>query len=150
LATTRSHHQLTTSPQPAEPVLASATHGACRTVTLKTLDLIERQYAGTWWEQYAHIKDAVIFEKRQGKPQKALERYRATLEKFPSHKYGPFIRRQINRIQGVIEQKLIDDALKGVKGGESEPAQPHSLAHYTAAMMGLEVQQTNPRVSLRE
>ena len=116
---------------------------------LKTLKVIERQYAGTWWEQYAHMKPAVIFEKRQGDPQKALERYRETLDKFPSHKYGPFIRRQINRLQGVIEKQLIDDALKGVRGDEPRANPRQSLAHYSGELMGFEVTEAHRTVSLR-
>lgn len=79
---------------------------------LGTLAILEKQYAGTWWEQYAHMKPAVIFERRMGEPHKALERYQETLRKFPDHAYATFCRAQIERLQKIIEEQLVQDALQ--------------------------------------
>ena len=64
-------------------------HGAA----LATLRLMEQQYAGTWYEQYAHMKPAMIYEVRMGNPQAALQRYEESLRKFSDHKYATFCRR---------------------------------------------------------
>ena len=81
---------------------------------LAMLSLIEQQYAGTWWEQSAQMKPAVILEARQGKPQAALERVHATFRKFPNHKFAAFCRREIPRLQNVVEQQLIEDVLQDI------------------------------------
>lgn len=102
---------------------------------IDTFKLMQQQYRDTRWEQLAHLMPAVIWEVRHGKPQKALERYRATLEQFPDHKYAVFCRAQIRRLQDVIEQQLIDDALKDVRRDDSRrdhgtrlPAGPSRIA----------------------
>lgn len=89
-------------------------YGDGEKAALATLALMEAQYKGTWWEQYAHMKPAMIFEIRQHDPQKALARYEQTLERFPDHRFATYCRRQIERLRGVIEQQLIQDALEGL------------------------------------
>jgi len=91
-------------------------HGAA----LATLRLMEQQYAGTWWEHYAHMKPAMIFEARQGNPQAALQRYEATMGKFRDHKYATFCRREIKRLRKVIEEQLIHDALDDLAKGAAD------------------------------
>ena len=81
---------------------------------LGVLALMETQYTGTWWAQYANMKPAMIWEVRRGEPQKALEIYQQTLETYPDHKFATFCRAQIERLQGVIENQLIQDALEGL------------------------------------
>lgn len=98
-------------------------YGEGSKAALQTLSLLESQYAGTWWEQYAHMKPAAIWERRMGEPQKALERYRETLEKFPDHKFATHCRGEIERLQLVIEEQLIRDALEGLGKADPEPAE---------------------------
>ena len=81
----------------------------------QTLKIMQREYRGTQWEHWGHMMKAVIKERREGKPQVALERFRSSLDKFPDHAYALFCRAQIKRLKDVIEQQLIDDALQGVK-----------------------------------
>ncbi len=105
---------------------------------LAALSLLEQQYRGTWWEQYAHMKPAMIFEKREGNPQKALERFQATLSKFPDHKFATFCRREIERLQGVIEEQLIQDALEGFAKAKTDTCAQPSVVIAQATPSGLE------------
>jgi tetratricopeptide (TPR) repeat protein len=89
---------------------------------LQTLTLMEQQYRGTKWEQVAHILAAEVFEKKQGEPQKALARYQESLKKFPDHWFATHCRKQIDRLQLVIEEQLIRDALEGL--GKKDAEQP--------------------------
>jgi tetratricopeptide (TPR) repeat protein len=90
--------------------------------SLQTLALMEQQYRGTKWEQVAHMLAAEVFEKKQGEPQKALERYQESLKKFPDHWFATHCRKQIGRLQLVIEEQLIRDALEGL--GKKDDEQP--------------------------
>ena len=92
---------------------------------LATLELLKAQHPGTKLEQYADMRPAAIWEVR-GEPQKALARYHATLERHPDHLYSPYIHRQIERLQGVIEEQLIRDALEGL--GRHVVEQPEPVA----------------------
>lgn len=101
--------------------------------SLQTLQLMQQQLAGTWYEQWAHIFAASIWERRRGEPQKALNIYQESLERFPNHHFAGYVRSEIERLRGVIEKQLIDDALEGIgrKDGDApeqaevEPDQPH-------------------------
>ena len=81
---------------------------------LATLSLLESQYRGTWYEHYAHMKPAAIMEKRQGNPEGAMSRYNDSLQKFSDHCFGTYIRKEIKRLQEIVEQQLIDQALQGL------------------------------------
>jgi hypothetical protein len=100
--------------------------------SLQTLQLMQQQYAGTWYEQWAHIFQASIWERRKGEPQKALRIYRGSLDQFQNHHFAGYVRSEIARLQDVIEGQLIDDALEGIGRNDQsntpsskEPAHAH-------------------------
>lgn len=101
--------------------------------SLKTLTLMQQQCAGTWYEQWAHIFQASIWERRKGEPQKALSIYHESLERFPNHHFAGYVRSEIERLQGVIEKQLIQDALEGIgrkkdavpDQADADPIAPH-------------------------
>lgn len=93
--------------------------------TLATLQMLKQQYPGTKWEQYADMRPAAIAEYGQGEPQKSLQIYQQTLKTYPDHIYTAYIHREMERIQKVIEQQLIQDALKGLaQNGGNPPEGP--------------------------
>ena len=79
---------------------------------LSTLSLLKQQYPKTKLEHYADMRPAAIYEYGKGQPQKALEIYQATLRRYPDHMYAPYIHKQIERLQKVIEEQVIEDALE--------------------------------------
>lgn len=89
--------------------------------SLSTLKLLENMYRGSWWEQWAHIQQADIWERRKGEPQKALALYTESLKKFPNHHFAGYVRDQIARLQKVIEEQLIKDALEGLGKADDQP-----------------------------
>jgi tetratricopeptide (TPR) repeat protein len=91
---------------------------------LGVLELLKAQGKGTKLEHYADMRPGAIWEVR-GEPQKALAVYQGTLERYPDHMYSPYVHRQIERLQKVIEEQLIQDALEGLgKADEPAPAAP--------------------------
>ncbi len=80
---------------------------------LGTLGLLKRQYPDTKLEHYADMRPAAIYEYGKGDPQTALDIYQQSLVNYSDHMYAPYIHRQIERLQEVIEEQLIQDALEG-------------------------------------
>lgn len=91
---------------------------------LATLSLMQTQYCGTKYEQYAHMRAAAYYETSEGDPNKALKRYRESLKKFPDHHYASYVRRQIKRLRKVVEKQLIDDALQRIAVEETGCGSP--------------------------
>ena len=81
---------------------------------LSMLDLLKQQYSGTKFEHYADMRSAAIYEVGKGNPQKALEVYQQSLQRYSDHFYSPYIHRQIERLRKIIEDQLIQDALEGI------------------------------------
>ena len=81
---------------------------------ISTLGLLKNQYPNTKFEHYADMKIASIYEFGKGNPQKALEVYQSSLKRYHDHFYAVYIRRQIERLHKIIEEKLIQDALEGI------------------------------------
>ncbi len=79
---------------------------------LGTLEIMKQQYKDTKWEQYGDMRPAFVHEHQKGDAQKALEIYEETLRKYPDHIYWAYIEKQKVRLQKVIEEQLIKDALK--------------------------------------
>jgi hypothetical protein len=102
-------------------------YGGDAVAALQTLGLLEQQYRGTWWEQYAHMKPGMIYDVREGDPQKALVRFQETLAKFPDHKFATFCRHEIERLQKVIEQQLIQDAIQGLSLNDEDQCHRPSI-----------------------
>src|SRR5690606_917291 len=93
----------------------------------KTLELIKQQYPGTALEHYADMRAAAIWEYGRGDPHKALAAYQATLARHKDHLYAPYVHRQMQRLHGVIEQQLIQDALEGLAKKDQEQEQEAEL-----------------------
>jgi tetratricopeptide (TPR) repeat protein len=90
---------------------------------LGTLSLLKQQYPDTQFEHYADMRPAAIWEMR-GEPQKALEIYQQSLKNYPDQIYWAHIHRHMERLQSVIEQQLIQDALEGLGKKDDEPGTP--------------------------
>ncbi len=96
-------------------LLAQSFHRrASNNAALSTLSLLKQQYSGTKFEHYADMRAAAIYEVGKGDSQKALEIYQRSLQRYPDHFYSPYIHRQIERLQKIIEDQLIQDALEGI------------------------------------
>jgi tetratricopeptide (TPR) repeat protein len=99
----------------ANAYLAQGEHDSA----LGVLAMLKEQYAGTRWEHYADMRVGIVWEKGMGDPQKGLDLYMQSLERYPDHVYGPYVQKQIARLQKVIEEQLILDALAAVARGEA-------------------------------
>lgn len=107
---------------------------------LAVLALLKQQYPDTKLEHYADMRPAAVYEYIQDDPQKALDTYQQTLQRYTDHMYAPYIHRQIARLRKAIEDQLIQDALDELAKEptarcrsksaivRAEPAQPGTLA----------------------
>jgi TolA-binding protein len=87
------------------------------------LALLEEQYPHTQLAHYADMKVASYYEYLKGDPQTALEVYQQSLIRYPDHVYAPYIHREIEHLQTVIEEQLIQDALDGIVKANTQPVE---------------------------
>ncbi len=124
---------------------------------LSTLTLMEQLYKGTWFEQYAHMHAGTILENRKGDPQGALERYQETLRRFPDHHFSGYVRTEIERLQKIIEEQLIRDALDDLGRNTQQHQENHSgasqigfrIIHSQDRMLSATKQSPRPRIHER-
>ena len=122
-------------------VLANVQVGTSQdNAALSLLALMEQQYQGTWHGQYAHMHVATILERRKGDVQAALAQYQESLRRYPNHHFSGFIRSEISRLQSVVEEQLIQDALQDLaKAKTNQCDRPDQWRHDGAEQIGFKI-----------
>ncbi len=106
---------------------------------LQVLALLKQQYSGTQWEHYADMRPGIVYEVGKGDPQKALDVYQGSLARYSDHLYGPYIHKQIERLQKIIEEQLIQDALGDLAQAEKADCDSQSLIVRDSSQAGTPV-----------